>query len=120
MTDEVGQFDYESELDDEVDTIQFGKYKGLTPAEVVARDPGYIVWATNAYPQGWVGSQDIIDRALKIVPSQDVHVKAKQHAKFATVNSYSNRQALIAAFEEAMLETFGEFPTPYWKVRSND
>jgi uncharacterized protein (DUF3820 family) len=111
------RFNYESELKDDEDTITFGKYKGLTPREVFLRDPGYITWATKAFPQGWVGSEELIKRAAKLVPSQDVHVKATQHARFVSpVGKYSNQQALIAAFEETMLETFGEFPTPYWKT----
>ncbi len=115
------RFDYESELKDDEDTIQFGKYKGLTPLDVLRQDPGYIVWANSAYPQGWVGSSKIIEAAKKIVPDQGTHINNKKlqqtgnyKANSGGVSHFNSPE--VYAFEEAMLEAFGEFPTPYWKT----
>lgn len=31
--------------------LRFGKYKGLTPAQISMRDPGYIVWIHTNIPK---------------------------------------------------------------------
>lgn len=112
------RFNYEDELKDDEDTISFGKYKGLTPFEVLQRDPGYITWATAAFPQGWVGSQRIIDAAALKVPSQAIHAKRKAVIKSDSNKAYLSDAALIRSFEECMLDNFGEFPTPAWKLHT--
>lgn len=110
------QFDYETDLADDMDAVTRGKYKGMTPFEILQRDPGYIVWASTVGSKFWVGSQALIEAAKKIVPNQAAHTANKQAPVDLPLAIRKQSWPTVEAFEETMLETFGEFPTPGWKT----
>ena len=97
-------WDYAKELDDEVDTLQFGKYKGLTPAEVAFKDSNYIVWATQN-THHWVGSDELVERIFKL--------KKIPMTKAPPPSTKADWKP-VEDFEEAMYEAYGEYP-----VRAN-
>lgn len=117
MKNHVGQFDkddrfdYESELKDDVDKLTFGKYKGQTPFQVFVKDPGYLVWCWNNTIY-WAGSEELVRKA-----SMDSEMSMKERPMIMQA-AQTNKSSWpsVAEFEEAMLEAFGEFPTPYWKT----
>lgn len=97
------EYDYTSGLSDETDTLQFGKYRGVTPAELLAIDPGYIVWATDKTSH-WVGSKEIVAAARA----------AKKLPPLPPAPTPTNRDQTIQQCEEAILHAYGAFPKPLW------
>jgi len=117
-------YDYTAELDDKVDTLQFGKYNGKTPMYVFAENPGYICWATNN-TNHWVGSETVVAAVFKATghPREKAKPAKPVNQLKAAADAWSNmtqeqRNAEVAAFESRMYETFGEFPltTKPWKA----
>lgn len=99
---------YEQDLQDDVDTLDFGKYKGLTPFDIFKVDPAYIVWVWNNTPR-WVGSEKLVKLAFKQAGG-----KWRERTAPPAPTSSGSEQDIIAACEEAILETFGIFPKPPW------
>lgn len=91
--------DYTEELNDDVDTIGFGKYGGLTPLNLLIKNPAYIIWAWNNTNK-WVGSEEIVRRAHAI---QGVKFTHRPEAQPLPPNP-------VHEFEATCLAVFGCFP----------
>jgi len=101
-------YDYTVGLSDETDTLQFGKYRGVTPVELLAIDPGYIVWATNKTAH-WVGSKEIVAAAARAAKKLPLPPAPRKPAPTPTY-----RDQTIQQCEEAILHAYGAFPKPLW------
>lgn len=114
MSDDT--YNYDVELDDEIDLLGFGKYKNLTPVEVYRTNPEYIIWVWENTTR-WCGSEELIrdaydtcDKTFK--PRHKVN-PPRQVNHSLDLNTVSEEE-LIQAFEQAMLDTYGCFPKPNW------
>lgn len=95
--------------DDANDALGYGKYKTLTPLQVLELDPAYIVWA-HEHTHMWAGSEDVIDSAYE-------RISKFRKAKAALVQPKVNQKNVIEEFEQAVYEAYGQFPKPNW-IRS--
>lgn len=96
--------DYESELSDTGTPLDFGKYTGLTPEQVLSKDPGWLVWCWTKTHR-WCGSEDLLRDAFD--ETGKVFVPR-------TPNEVLPPAGSIEDFEAAILEAYGAFPKPHW------
>ena len=110
MAQDDDTYDYDEDLDDEHDTLQFGKYATRTPRELLDTYPGYLVWCWESTTR-WVGSETLIRDAYAAVKK-----KFKPRATVAPKQSpevvAADEQERIEAFEQAVYDTWGCFPKP--------
>lgn len=104
------RYNYESELDDENDGLQFGKFKGLTPVQVASTEKGrqWMVWAHNNAIQ-WIGSEELV---RKVFSTEKQVYCARQNMQ--RNNPPPAGDITVEAFEAAMIEAYGCFPKPLW------
>lgn len=109
-------YNYDEELDDGVDTLQFGKYATLTPLALLNKDPHYLIWCWEKTTR-WCGSEELIKRAYK-----QCGMKFKQRNQILkkppeTHRDFMDETQRIAEFEQAVYDTYGCFPKPTY-IRS--
>lgn len=102
MTD-TDHYDYSVDLDDDRDVIDFGKWKGFTPSQMLTKKPSYLIWAWENTNK-WVGSEDIIRSAYRISgwdfkPRSDATVEAIRYEDDPTED-----------FDNAILDAYGVSP----------
>jgi hypothetical protein len=69
--------------------LHFGKYDGMDIDEVVARDPGYILWAADNLPKLGI-TQQHVDRALaELADSDECELSAYELDDFSDILSES-------------------------------
>lgn len=110
MATESDRYNYEAELDDESDGLQFGKFKGLTPVQVASTEKGrqWMVWAHRNAIQ-WIGSEELVRKVFHL-EQQLYEPREKSRARTEQAPSVS-----VAEFEAAMLEAYGCFPKQIWQ-----
>ena len=98
---DTDDYDYTKNLDDNHDTLDFGKYKGWTPKDVARQNPGYLRWAYHNVPR-WVGSSEFIQQMCK-----DNGWEFKETAiEITPYDVYED----TTAFDNAILDAFGVTP----------
>ena len=110
---ESGPYDYGQEMDDENDTLSFGKFRDLTPAQLASTEKGrdYIVWA-HSRTHHWVGSEQLVRKVHEIQRLPYIPRSARQIR--TPVPQPTLGGDVVAACEAATLEAFGCFPKPSW------
>lgn len=96
--------DYEKDLSDTQTTVDFGKYTGKTPEWILQNDPGWLVWCWNNTHR-WCGSEAVVSLAFTDT-GNIFHPRQQQLVQ--------QKESRIEDFEQAILDTYGQFPKPIW------
>lgn len=94
-------YDYSVDKNDALDTIDFGKFQGATPKEVLKQKPSYIILAWENTNK-WVGSEDLVKTAYKNCGKR---MKDREYKPDVSYEPESTE-----AFEEAVLVAYGCTP----------
>ena len=97
-------YDYTVDMDDDSDCIDFGKWIGHTPANVLIKNPGWLVWAWENTNK-WVGSVNIIRLACDKVGKKFTERVEESPSPIKLID-----QLAIDEFERAVFEAYGCYP----------
>lgn len=94
-------YDYSVDKNDASTTIDFGKFQGYTPKEVLKHKPSYLIWAWENTNK-WVGSEDLIRKAY------DNCGKRMKDREFKPETNWTPEDT--SEFETAVLNAYGAYP----------
>lgn len=101
MTD-TDHYDYSVDKSDNSDQIDFGKFKGSTPVEVLRIKPSWLVWAWENTNK-WVGSEHLLMNAYgrcgRVFKERECAIEDETSTRESTED-----------FDNAVLDAYGVSP----------
>lgn len=104
-------YDYSVDKSDSLDTIDFGKFQGATPKEVMRQKPSYLVWAWENTNK-WIGSEDLIQRAYNVCGKRMKVREFKPEVNWTPEDT--------TEFERAVLDAYGAYPLKAYHTKEEN